>query len=521
MKGATTGREGHHRAAERRSDVLRDFFEANMIVVVFGYGLVFFLMGFAITLQSRMGSRLTLARSLPLLGTFGILHGIAEWGQVFIPVQSLYLHEGVIAVLQALATALLALAFVSLFSFGARLLTDTTGKFRWLTWLPMTLFSLWLVAFLIVGIGTGQGDYRWWLAAGDLWSRYLLAFTGALLSCYALMLQAKEFRDQDMAQLLPHLRVGVFSFLLYAVAGGLLVPPSEFVPANLLNSDRFFQWTGLPIQIPRAIAGLFMAYSIVRILEIFDIESARRLEQAERTRAILEERDRIARELHDGIIQSLYAVGLNLEIVQYMMEERPEEAKRQTALCMKNLNKAIQDIRSYIMDLKVSPDSRLSLVKRLQALVEDLGTSFHRSVELVSTLREPPSLSEEAMNHVCQIVRESVTNAVKHGEAQHIQVRLEEDRGRLSLQVIDDGKGFTPDAPRPEAGSGNGLNNMKYRARQLSGELAIRSSPRGTTVQLWIPWPGRGSPGSVVAPPAARGLSKLWASHGRHERSLS
>src|SRR5690606_33239048 len=204
-------------------------------------------------------------------------------------------------------------------------------------------------------IGAGIGEYTWWLAAGDLWSRYLLAFLGALLTCYALTLQAEEFRNRHMDALLPHLRVGVFSFALYAVAGGLMVPASSFFPANVINSDVFFQLTGLPIQIPRAIAGLFMAYSIVRILEIFDIESARRLEEAERARAVWEERDRIARELHDGSIQSLYAVGLNLENAGYLMEQRPREAQQQMALVMKNLNRAIQDIRSYILDLKVSP----------------------------------------------------------------------------------------------------------------------------------------------------------------------
>src|SRR5690606_25715935 len=130
--------------------------------------------------------------------------------------------------LRGLATTLLALAFVALFSFGARLLSDMTGRYRWLTWVPSALFGLWLMSFLIIGIGTGSGEYSWWLAAGDLWSRHLLAFLGALLTCYALMLQAEEFKAQKMDALLPRLRVGVLSFVLYALAGGLLVPESRF-----------------------------------------------------------------------------------------------------------------------------------------------------------------------------------------------------------------------------------------------------------------------------------------------------
>src|SRR5690606_8675213 len=118
-RGTKETTAGERPAGREGAAMLRQFFEANMIVVMFGYGLVFFLMGFAITMQSRHESRLTLARSLPLLGTFGILHGIAEWGHVFIPIQSLYLSEGIIALLRGLATTLLALAFVALFSFGA------------------------------------------------------------------------------------------------------------------------------------------------------------------------------------------------------------------------------------------------------------------------------------------------------------------------------------------------------------------------------------------------------------------
>lgn len=492
-----------------------------MIVVLFGYGLVFFLMGFAITLQSRHESRMTLARSLPLLGTFGILHGIAEWSHVFIPIQSLYLSEEVIAVLKGLATTLLALAFVALFSFGARLLADMTGRFRWLSWVPVALFAGWLMSFLIIGIGMRGGEYSWWLAAGDLWSRYLLAFFGALITCYALLLQAEELRERNMEALLPHLRVGVFSFALYAVAGGLMVPASPFFPANVLNSDVFFQLTGLPIQIPRAIAGLFMAYSIVRILEIFDIESARRLEEAERTRAIWQERDRIARELHDGIIQSLYAVGLNLETAEYLMMKQPEEAQQRLQVVMKNLNRSIRDIRNYIMDLKTVPDHRLSLEDRLQALVQELSTSYHRPIRLELDAPHLPEWTEEAANHLRQIVREAVANAVRHGSAQNITVRLTQKGSDLSLEIQDDGRGFDPLVSQREPGSGNGLHNMEHRARQLGGTFSVSSRPgEGTIVRILIPHPedfsahprehGPQASGIGAGRPGTKGSQRGW-----------
>ena len=88
-----------------------------------------------------------------------------------------------------------------------------------------------------------------------------------------------------------------------------------------------FRWTGLPIELWRGLSGLAITLFFTRMLEVFDIEQARRIEQAERVEAVLEERDRIARELHDGIIQRLYAVGLNLEAARDQIDDEPAESK--------------------------------------------------------------------------------------------------------------------------------------------------------------------------------------------------
>jgi len=248
-----------------------------------------------------------------------------------------------------------------------------------------------------------------------------------------------------------------------------------------------------------------MTFSIVRILEIFDIESARRLEEAERTRAVWQERDRIARELHDGIIQSLYAVGLNLENAEYLMEEKPDQAQQQLRVVMKNLNRSIRDIRSYIMDLKTAPDEQRSLNERLQSLVEELSTNYHRSIELVSSLDPSPELGEEAMNHLRQIVREAVANAVRHGGAQHITVRLQGEPGFISLEIADDGQGFDPAATTVEAGEGNGLANMEHRAEQLAGAFEITSRPgEGTVVRIRFPHSHDSAAAGVDRPKASR-----------------
>jgi TRAP-type C4-dicarboxylate transport system permease small subunit len=100
----------------------REFFDLNQTIILFVYGQVFFVLGLAITWQSRRHSRLDLARSLGWLGAFGLAHGLHEWGDIFIPIQAEYLSQGWIETLLLLQVCLLALSFAFLFQFGVETL---------------------------------------------------------------------------------------------------------------------------------------------------------------------------------------------------------------------------------------------------------------------------------------------------------------------------------------------------------------------------------------------------------------
>ena len=96
----------------------REFFDLNQTIILFVYGQVFFVLGLAITWQSRRHSRLDLARSLGWLGAFGLVHGLHEWGDIFIPIQGEYLSQAWIETLLLLQVCLLAFSFACLFQFG-------------------------------------------------------------------------------------------------------------------------------------------------------------------------------------------------------------------------------------------------------------------------------------------------------------------------------------------------------------------------------------------------------------------
>lgn len=467
--------------------LLREFFSTNQIIVVFGYGLVYFLLGFALTLHSRRPSELTVARALPLLGTFGILHGVAEWGQVFIPIQATYLSSSVIVILWALQGTLLAVAFTFLLQFGLRLVSEgLPRRYHHLPALAWVVFSIWFLTFMFGGTFLRDGLTLSWLDAGDVWARYLLAFPGALVTCYGLSRQADEFRRLGPPRLLTMLRLSVLSFVLFACAGGLMVPQADFFPAKYINTRVFFQLTGLPIELWRGLAGLAIAVFVIRMLEIFNIEQARRMEEADRVETVLEERDRIARELHDGIIQYLYAVGLNLEAAWDQLEEDPGESRARIEFVMQKLDESIREIRHYIANLRSPKDESRTLQEALALIASEFRAGFGVSVALDTRGDSATRLRPEVLNHLRQITRESLSNAVRHGGASRVRIVVDSGPKMVTITIVDDGSGFSLE--QQEQSSGQGLRNMRQRAQLMGGRLKIDSAPgRGTTVFVAVP----------------------------------
>ncbi|MCJ7707352.1 MAG: hypothetical protein MUO38_07015, partial [Anaerolineales bacterium] len=161
-------------------DALRTFLQANSSLIVFVYGLAFFVLGLAIALQLRHSSRLELARSLSWLAAFGLTHGTYEWGDLFIPVQAEYFGGQALFLLHRLHLILLAVSFACLFQFGVALLRPF-GRARWLHVVPGAALAIWVfVAFF--PLPTVFVDFMTWHDAANALARYFLCFPGSLLS---------------------------------------------------------------------------------------------------------------------------------------------------------------------------------------------------------------------------------------------------------------------------------------------------------------------------------------------------
>ncbi len=203
--------------------------------------------------------------------------------------------------------------------------------------------------------------------------------------------------------------------------------------------------------------------------------------------AILEERERIGMDLHDGIIQSIYAVGLTLEHARLLLNEEPDVARQRIEQSIADLNSAIRDIRSYILDLRPRQLHDESLMNGIQRLTTELRANTLLEINLQGPSEGLDDLSEVnalALFHICQ---EAMANIAKHARAHSVDVTLWKTPQRVLLEVRDDGRGF--DFESKKMNIGHGLANMQTRARNVGGDVEFTSeSGLGTTILAWVPY---------------------------------
>src|SRR5690606_4374082 len=219
-----------------RMHFIREFIQVpgNQMVLAFGHGLVFFVMGFAILLvtrQRRNISNVKLAQSLPWLGLFGIVQAFANWGATFVPIQETYLSDSATRALHILENLLIAAASAFLLHFGARLWAATLRLRGFghsaLTRAAWAAFALWLAAF-IAGRWLGAwDDAAGWINWGQRLARLGVAVPGAALTAWALVLQIRELRQFRLEPLLGHLRWLIVSVLLFGLVTILSAPGAD------------------------------------------------------------------------------------------------------------------------------------------------------------------------------------------------------------------------------------------------------------------------------------------------------
>lgn len=478
---------------------MREFFEQNETIILFGEGLVFFSLGFAVWLQRRRATRLTLSSSLIWFATFAFVEALAVWGYVFVPIQATYLDQQVIDWLVILRGIVQTGAFLFLIQFGIRLLVTSPATRMIATGLSLAAWGVVLGSGVALAGALGWSVVEWESYVSSI-ARYTLLVPGAALSAIGLWRQRRELSEAGMTAIRPYAAAAAGALAVYAVLGGLVVERAPWGPGGVANAEGWFTTTALPIAALRGLAGLALCFFVVKLLEIFDVEAKQRLEALDLARAVAEERARFRRDLHDGTIQSIYAAALHLESLAIRTTD--DGMRADVRAVVGELNDVSNGIRAYITDLATAPATPAGLAVGLEEQARAFGAEAGLAVRFrASGVQASGPLPPESGAHLEQILREALANAARHAGASGVEVTLRFAPDEMDLCISDDGCGMAPD-PSCEDGSGNGLRNMRERARRLGGRLEVRSSPgRGTAVVLAVPLDSEEPAGEPVGPP--------------------
>jgi signal transduction histidine kinase len=228
-----------------------------------------------------------------------------------------------------------------------------------------------------------------------------------------------------------------------------------------------------------------------RILEMFATQAAIAIDNAKLYRqiqqlAILEERQRFGMDLHDGVIQSIYAVGLMLEDIQRRMDDDILASKEGISTAIRSLNTAISDIRNYILDLRPQHFQGRNILQGIEELSRALRANTFMNVHVDINNVDPSRLSPERTVEILHIAQEALSNVQKHARASDVDIIVEMFDRELHMNILDNGVSIKPSEIL--GSNGNGLTNMRERTAALGGQIAI--VPRGgggTEVSLSIP----------------------------------
>ncbi|WP_420631910.1 GAF domain-containing sensor histidine kinase [Candidatus Leptofilum sp.] len=214
------------------------------------------------------------------------------------------------------------------------------------------------------------------------------------------------------------------------------------------------------------------------------IQNARLYEQVGRL-AIVEERTRIGMDLHDGIIQSIFAVGLTLESTKLSLHTNPDDADYLLTHAIEALNTTIRDIRNFILDLRPHRFQG-NLEQGLGRLVREFQANTMVAVSLSAQQDHLSQVPASVARSLFLTTQEALANIARHANAEQVLIHIDMQEGNVILRVSDDGRGF--DMASKNYSVGHGLSNMRARAEDMSGSFDIQSAPgKGTQLKIAFP----------------------------------
>ena len=460
-----------------------EFINSNISIIIFAYGLTYFSAGLAIALQPLQLSKFRLARHLWLLAAFGIIHGMAEWGDIFIPMQSPFISEFLTSRLWDVQHIAWAVSFIFLLQFGATVTSYHLHLNPTARTVILRLLPFWGLAIIIFGIYFLPHSHEQSLI------RYVIGFPAAVLTAIAFMAERSTFTAYRASSRI-YIAMIAIAFGLYAILAGLTIPEHGLPGLGWLNYENVLTYTLMPIYFWRMLIGLCLTILIIRTLHMFDLEYRERLEVAEGERALAVERQRIARDLHDGVVQAIYATGLQLQVAAKNIATKPRETAVVIQGAMDQLNELISNIRRYIYNLDVAGADEAGFENHIRKIVDEFSAAGSIPVKIQMEGKRV-DLTPKQKQNIAFITQECLSNIIKHSGATEAEIRFSFMPEALILTIRDNGAGFMYQSNQPtDENSGRGLKGMRQRAEAIDAELVVSDNvgDGGILVTIRIPY---------------------------------
>jgi Signal transduction histidine kinase len=282
----------------------------------------------------------------------------------------------------------------------------------------------------------------------------------------------RRFVEVSTRNALPFLAYGVITIAIVVLALFFWVlRPLHLIGQSLSEDD------------PHAIQPLLgRTHELGRIARLVQTAA----EQRGSLQAMLAERARLGRDLHDSVIQTIYACGMGVMSARLTLRTDPAASERTLDQISGQFNEIIHDLRSFIMGLEPEVLRHRTFRQALDGVIENFRSTHgvHLSLHIEEIAAE--RFSQPQQIHILHIVRECISNALRHGHATSITVSLRIENTTGIVEVVDNGRGFAPGSDPTR--HGKGLTNLSERSTELAGQLVIESVPgQQTRVRVSIP----------------------------------
>ncbi|WP_428911571.1 sensor histidine kinase [Niallia sp. Krafla_26] len=431
-------------------------------------------------------NNVSLIKSIKYLGYFGMIHGISEWVTMIVVVD---LYPDLSLALYNINQILKSLSFTYLFLFGFDLLPLRKKVKRRILLIPILLFFLFLTGYLGLMAIHGADYHLLNLQYNIITMRYSLGFPSGIIAAVALFLNGNQIAKSKSLQMAKRYKSLAWVFLINGLLEGLFVSQSNFFPANIINKGLFMEYVKVPSLFLKVLVGIFISYLLYKVVETFDWEQKEKLNRLKKHRISSEVRRRLGLEIHDSIIQGLYAAGLKVEYV--MLNKNGEKTNEILEEVKIDLNHTIEKTREFISHSSLQKIEMEDLIESLKQLIHQYNENQRIQIRLndeTSSLHVA-QLSPETSTQIYYVIQEAICNVVKHSKASHAEVWIETKQNYLYITITDNGIGMNfNEMKNLDRKTHLGISSMKERSESVGGSFHISNSIKGTSVEVKIPW---------------------------------